>query len=165
MAVLLRYRQMLQRTLQGAPHSYTEVNTISGTTATNVWIGSRTGLLKSVDLVKKIATNHYEDKHYGKENGILCMCWKNKDKNSVFTGHNNGIVRHFSVESSSFDGKAVSAPNIPVAETGTLCSIRIIDDSLITASTKGSFCVWKRDDVLNQVTVQTGTNYYIHKIQ
>ena len=125
---------------------------------TNVWIGSRTGLLKSVDLRKKVATNHYEDKSYGKENEIMCMCWRSSTKTDMLTGHSNGIVRNFSVNSGTFDGKSVCAPNISVGEKGTLCATCVIDNSIITASTKGNFSIWKQENIQNQVNVTTGDN-------
>jgi len=129
----------------------------------NVWIGSRTGLLKSVDLIKKVATNHYEDKNYGKENEITCMCWKSPDKSGMLTAHQNGIVRTFQTVSGNFRSDlSTRAPNVAEGERGTLCSIRTTDDErIITASNKGNFCVWKHNDVTagdDTITVQTGDN-------
>ena len=128
----------------------------------NAWIGAETGLLKSVDLVKKVATNHYA--HVGKNYEVLSMCWDNNDSNMLFSAHLHGKIRKFELKSNSYtDGY-----NIPGYEVSKekVVSVYKTNDKFITCTDKGHLKLWNSindtewtDDDNNDVTsIDVGHN-------
>ena len=116
----------------------------------NTWIGAETGLLKSVDLVNKVATNHFA--HFGKNYEVLSMCWGENSCLELYTGHKNGKVRKFNVESNSYS----DCYDIPDYEnqSDNLVSLYKTENKFITCTTAGQLKVWNhsncdKDDVLN----------------
>ena len=121
----------------------------------NVWAGAETGLLKSVDLVKKEATNHYV--HFGKEHEVLSMCWDDIDNNVLYTGHLNGKIRKYSHDKSSF----VDCYDIPDYDSKKekLVSLYKNGDKFMTCTNDGALKIWNPKELPNDVrTLVVGSN-------
>jgi len=106
----------------------------------NVWIGAETGLLKSVDIVNKVATNHFEKENYGKDHEICTLCWNGETKAAVFTAHKNGIIREFNIEKGEFVG-TVPVPDIDI-KNEHISQLCCIDDNFLTCLNSGKVQLW-----------------------
>jgi len=108
----------------------------------NVWIGAETGLLKSVDLVKKVATNHYA--HFGKNHEISTMCWDDSSSNVLYTGHLNGKIRKYELDINSYsDCHDIPDYNDKLEK---LVSIYKTEEQFISCTTKGHLKLWTIDN-------------------
>ena len=121
----------------------------------NVWIGAETGLLKSVDLNKKVATNHYA--HFGKNHEISSMCWDDNNFEVLYTGHLNGKIRKYELATNSY----TDCYDIPEydGKIETLVSIYRTDKQFITCTNKGHLKLWVIDTQDQEtVKIDVGSN-------
>nr|XP_026690830.1 WD repeat-containing protein 74-like [Ciona intestinalis] len=107
----------------------------------NVWVGSETGLLKSVNLCKKLATNHYDKDNYGKEHEIQRICWEYEDRSVLYTAHKNGVVRKLETA----NGGYVDSFQIPEME-GKIAGLARLDSNFITCTSNGDLRLWSNEN-------------------
>nr|CAB3267725.1 WD repeat-containing protein 74-like [Phallusia mammillata] len=116
----------------------------------NVWLGAETGLLKSVDLCKKVATNHFEQDKYGKEHEICSMCWANVEKTKLYTGHKSGAARCFDLSKGTYT-ETHTIPGFQ-SDKEKLVGLNTVKDSFLTCTSKGCVKLWSgcSDDVTTE---------------
>ena len=107
----------------------------------NVWIGAETGLLKSVDLVKKVATNHYA--LFGKNHEIASMCWESNSSKVLYTGHLNGKIRKYQLDTNSYtDCFDIPDYNDKLEK---LVSVYKTEEQFISCTSKGNLRLWNNE--------------------
>ncbi|XP_076824627.1 WD repeat-containing protein 74-like [Clavelina lepadiformis] len=123
----------------------------------NIWLGAETGLLKSVNLIKKVATNHFYKENYGKEQGICCMCWKNQQKESLFAAHKNGVIRQFDMKTKSFLELHKQIPEFE-SEKETVIGLQTTEKAFISATSSGHVRLWDFDAKEPSISLNAGAN-------
>ncbi|CAJ0936676.1 unnamed protein product, partial [Ranitomeya imitator] len=68
----------------------------------HVWVGTETGILKGINLVKKQAANYTEVSSLDRSQEISVMCYGDPQECEVLLGCRDGTVRVFNTEKSKF---------------------------------------------------------------
>ncbi|XP_036619055.1 WD repeat-containing protein 74 isoform X1 [Trichosurus vulpecula] len=107
----------------------------------HVWVGSETGILKGVNLVRKQAVNFTEaEGRPRREEEVSALCWADAAESQILIGCANGTVKSFSTE----EGKFLRSRCCPGGE-GTFRGLAKHDGCLITCVESGILRVWPED--------------------
>ncbi|KAM8938944.1 WD repeat-containing protein 74 [Pelodytes ibericus] len=104
----------------------------------HVWVGTETGILKGINLVKKQAINHTEVSSLGRGQEVNVMCWGDPQESEVLLGCKDGTVKVFSGEKSKF----TEFHDYSGGE-GAFVGLGTLDNSIITCVESGLLKVWK----------------------
>ncbi|XP_022091363.1 WD repeat-containing protein 74-like [Acanthaster planci] len=107
----------------------------------NVWLGTETGILKGVNICKKIATNYSDLKTLDKEKEITAICWTSEEEQEVLTGLRNGTVQTFDLGKGEFTEHRDCS-----GAKGVFKGLATYDDALITCVESGLLKVWRGMD-------------------
>ncbi|XP_001367223.1 WD repeat-containing protein 74 isoform X2 [Monodelphis domestica] len=107
----------------------------------HVWVGSETGILKGVNLVRKQAVNFTEAAgRPSREEEVSALCWADAAESQILIGCANRTVKSFSTE----EGKFLKSRCCPGGE-GTFRGLAKHDGCLITCVESGILRVWPED--------------------
>ncbi|XP_070577591.1 WD repeat-containing protein 74-like [Ptychodera flava] len=118
----------------------------------SVWVGAETGILKGIDLEKKLASNYSNLSTLSKEQEITAMCWGDDKENQICLGLRNGVVKTFDLEAGEYTKEDDCSGG-----QGSFKGIAKIDDHLITCTESGLLTVWK-DDPEQNIEINVGEN-------
>ncbi|XP_044536172.1 WD repeat-containing protein 74 isoform X1 [Gracilinanus agilis] len=104
----------------------------------HVWVGSETGILKGVNLVRKQAVNFTEAAgRPRREEEVSALCWADAAESQILIGCANRTVKSFSTEEGTF----LKSRCCPGGE-GTFRGLAKHDGCLITCVESGILRVW-----------------------
>ncbi|XP_053304510.1 WD repeat-containing protein 74 [Spea bombifrons] len=116
----------------------------------HVWVGTETGILKGINLVKKQAANCTDVSSLNREQEISVMCWGDTQESEVLIGCRDGIVKVYSVEKSKF----TECHDFRGGE-GSFCGLGVLNNAIITCVESGLLKVW-REGASENLEVQVG---------
>lgn len=116
----------------------------------HVWVGTETGILKGIDLVKKQATNYTEVSSLDKGQEVNVMCFGDPQESEVLVGSRDGIVKVFNCEKSKFTDFHECRGG-----EGAFRGLGILDNGIITCVESGLMKVWREGSSEN-LEVQVG---------
>lgn len=120
----------------------------------NVYLGTETGLLKGVNVVKDCWKNLNEVSKPDKSNEIRSMTWTGEDEANICVGLRNKRVGHFDTEQQRF-GEFIFFDG----GTGDLKNVFQTDDVTVTALDSGIVNVWQNMQVVHSIeTTKVGGN-------
>ncbi|XP_010631269.1 WD repeat-containing protein 74 isoform X6 [Fukomys damarensis] len=107
----------------------------------HVWVGTETGILKGVDLQRKLAANFTTTGQPQREAAVNALCWGASDETQILVGCADRTVRRFSTKDGAFQGQR----RCPGGE-GTFRGLAQADSTFITCVDSGVLRVWRSDD-------------------
>lgn len=123
----------------------------------SVWLGSETGILKGVSLVRKQAFNFCNISHLSREQEVRVLCWGDPAETELLLGSVDGIVKTFSTEKGVFtETRRCGEP-----EEGCFRGLATLSDSaLVTCTESGALRVWREDSTGPVAETHVGKNVY-----
>ncbi|KAG9475510.1 hypothetical protein GDO78_003747 [Eleutherodactylus coqui] len=116
----------------------------------HVWVGTETGVLKGIDLVKKQASNYTEISSLDRSQEVNAMCFGDPQESEVLLGCRDGTVRVFNTEKSKFTELHECRGG-----EGVFRGLGVLDNALVTCVESGLLKVWKEGSNEN-LEVQVG---------
>ncbi|KAM4018090.1 WD repeat-containing protein 74 isoform 2-T2 [Anomaloglossus baeobatrachus] len=116
----------------------------------HVWVGTETGILKGINLVKKQAANYTEVSSLDHSQEITAMCYGDPQESEVLLGCRDGTVRVFNTEKSKFTEFHECRGG-----EGVFRGLGVLDNALVTCVESGLLKVWKEGSNEN-LEVQVG---------
>ncbi|XP_006231062.1 WD repeat-containing protein 74 isoform X1 [Rattus norvegicus] len=108
----------------------------------HVWVGTETGILKGVNLQRKLAANFTPSGQPRREEAVNALCWGTGGETQILVGCADRTVRHFNAEEGTFQSQRYC----PGGE-GTFRGLAQADDgTLITCVDSGILRVWCEND-------------------
>ncbi|XP_040264855.1 WD repeat-containing protein 74 [Bufo bufo] len=104
----------------------------------HVWVGTETGILKGINLVKKQATNYTEVSSLNRGQEVTAMCFGDPQESEVLLGCRDGTVRVFNTEKSKFTEFHECGGG-----EGVFRGLGVLDNALVTCVESGLLKVWK----------------------
>lgn len=116
----------------------------------HVWVGTQTGILKGIDLVKKQATNYTEVSSLNRDQEVNVMCFGDPQETEVLMGCRDGTVKVFNTEKSKF-----TEVHECRGGEGVFRGLGVLDNALVTCVESGLLKLWKEGSNEN-VEIQVG---------
>ncbi|XP_044126539.1 WD repeat-containing protein 74 [Bufo gargarizans] len=116
----------------------------------HVWVGTETGILKGINLVKKQAANYTEVSSLNRGQEVTAMCFGDPQESEVLLGCRDGTVRVFNTEKSKFTEFHECGGG-----EGVFRGLGVLDNALVTCVESGLLKVWKEGSNEN-LEVQVG---------
>lgn len=108
----------------------------------HVWVGTETGILKGVNLQRKLAANFTPSGQPRREEAVNALCWGTGGETQILVGCADRTVRHFNAEEGTFQSQRYC----PGGE-GTFRGLaQAADGTLITCVDSGILRVWCEND-------------------
>ncbi|XP_068117464.1 WD repeat-containing protein 74 [Hyperolius riggenbachi] len=104
----------------------------------HVWVGTETGILKGINLVKKQATNYTEVSSLDRGQEVNVMCFGDPQESEVLVGCSNGTVKVFNTEKSKF-----TEIHECRGGEGVFQGLGTLDNAIITCVESGLLKVWR----------------------
>ncbi|XP_051971421.1 WD repeat-containing protein 74-like [Xyrauchen texanus] len=105
----------------------------------SIWLGSETGILKGVRLIKKQAFNFCEMSCLSRDQEVCVMAWGDPHESEVLVGSVNGAVKTFSTDKGIFTGSRECGD----PSQGRFTGLAVNESALITCVESGLLKVWK----------------------
>ncbi|KAG8564262.1 hypothetical protein GDO81_016396 [Engystomops pustulosus] len=116
----------------------------------HVWVGTETGILKGINLVKKQANNYTEVSSLTRDQEVNVMCFGDPQETEVLLGCRDGTVRVFNTEKAKFTEFHECRGG-----EGVFRGIGVLDNAIVTCVESGLLKLWKEGSTEN-VEVQVG---------
>ncbi|KAM4721583.1 WD repeat-containing protein 74 [Rhinophrynus dorsalis] len=116
----------------------------------HVWVGTETGILKGINLVKKQALNYTDVSSLTKGQEVTAMCWGDPQETEILLGCSDGTVKVFNTEKSKF-----TEIHECRGGEGAFRGLGVMDNAIITCVESGLLKVWKEGATEN-LEVQVG---------
>ncbi|KAL3832329.1 hypothetical protein ACJMK2_023982 [Sinanodonta woodiana] len=117
----------------------------------NVFVGSETGLLKGINIVKSYWDNLNSLEKADAEKEICAMCWNNENESEVCVGLKNHEIMIYYNQNKTFS----EVYKFQGGE-GKLKSIAKLNENFITAVESGVVRVWKGDEITSEISAGQG---------
>jgi hypothetical protein len=106
-----------------------------------IYAGSENGLLKSIDLGKRTATNYYGPDELKGDQSIQQIC--NFDEKQILVGMKNGGAKYFDCEKLTFE-KPVKMFEPEKDEFECWTGLDVVQDALVGTSQNGIIRTWSK---------------------
>ncbi|XP_018420355.1 PREDICTED: WD repeat-containing protein 74 [Nanorana parkeri] len=116
----------------------------------HVWVGTETGILKGINLVKKEAINYMEVSSLDRGQEVNVMCFGDSHESEVLVGSRDGVVKVFNSEKSKFTEFHECRGG-----EGAFKGLGVLDNAIITCVESGLMKVW-REGASENLEVQVG---------
>uniref|UniRef100_A0A8C5QX31 WD repeat-containing protein 74 n=1 Tax=Leptobrachium leishanense TaxID=445787 RepID=A0A8C5QX31_9ANUR len=104
----------------------------------HVWVGTETGILKGINLVKKQAANYTDVSSVTRDQEVNAMCWGDPQESEILMGCKDGTVKVYSAEKSKF----TEFHDCRGGE-GVFRGLGVVDNAIITCVESGLLKVWQ----------------------
>ena len=121
----------------------------------NAYVGSATGLLKSVTFANKQVRNHPDEQNYGKDFAIMDMCWDNQNPKKFHMGLKNLMVKTYDVEEKQYC-TTNTMPYVLQDPKDEIKTLNTLNGKFIAGMSNGDVNIWSNDNDLN--TLRVGNN-------
>ncbi|XP_063294795.1 WD repeat-containing protein 74 [Pelobates fuscus] len=105
----------------------------------HVWVGTETGILKGINLVKRQAANYTDVSSLTPGQEVNVMCWGDPQESEILIGCKDGTVKVYSAEKSKF----TEFHDCGGGE-GVFRGLGILDNAIITCVESGLLKVWQQ---------------------
>ncbi|XP_023216162.1 WD repeat-containing protein 74-like [Centruroides sculpturatus] len=122
-------------------------------TCFHVYVGSEIGLIKGVDVSKKIFYNLNEIQRDQRKQEINCMCWRNEEESEIYLGLSNQTVKLFDTMDYDYSIKLKLDSG-----SGKIVGIAKYDDNLLTCVESGIINVWNEKNNEKMIEINAGPN-------
>ncbi|XP_041851140.1 WD repeat-containing protein 74 [Melanotaenia boesemani] len=121
----------------------------------SVWLGSETGILKGVSLIRKQAFNFCNTSHLSRDQEVRALCWADPAESELLVGSVDGTVKTFSTEKGAFtDARRCGDP-----ADGCFAGLAALSGSaLITCVESGTVRVWTEESREPVTELNAGKN-------
>ncbi|KAM9301738.1 WD repeat-containing protein 74 [Gastrophryne carolinensis] len=113
----------------------------------HVWVGTETGILKGINLVKKHAANYTEVSSLDRSQEVNVLCFGDPQESEVLVGCRDGTVKVFNTEKSKF-----TEVHECRGGDGIFRGLGVLDNAIITCTDSGLLKVWKEGSSENPET-------------
>ncbi|KAK3603142.1 hypothetical protein CHS0354_042967 [Potamilus streckersoni] len=117
----------------------------------NVFVGSETGLLKGINIVRSSWDNLNSMEKADREKEICAMCWNNENESEICVGLKNQEIMIYDIPNKAFSGNFQFQGG-----KEKLKNVAKLNENIITAVDSGVVRVWKGDEITSEINAGQG---------